>query len=78
MAAGNPLAHELSSNVNSGVTQALTPSQMMAQFGSSLRTASRSFGITFRGHHIAFNKGVPVVCDAALIAALTAAGAPVS
>lgn len=56
-----------------------TPAQVIAQFGAgNVKTASKDFVIHFRGSPIHFRKNIPVVCSAELIAALTAANAPVS
>ena len=76
MSSGTIYPSEVVGSVASLVTETLTPAQVIAQFGASAKTPTRAFVFTYRGQHIAFTKGVPVVCDDTLIAALTAAGAP--
>lgn len=73
---GNPTTV---TNVVNGVIQEQTAAQISAQYGAgNVKTASRSFAINHKGLHVNFFKGMPVVCDAALIAALAATGAPVA
>lgn len=65
-------------NMVNGTLQQLTPAQLATQYGAgNIRTPSKNFALNFRGHHVQFASGVPVVVDAKLAAALTAVGAPV-
>ena len=63
-----------------GQNSELTPAQVKTKFGAgNTKTASVNFSFPWQGSHINFRKGVPVVItDATLLAALAAAGAPVS
>ena len=56
----------------------LTPTQAAAQFGAgNIKTPTAHFTIEYAGQVVIGRKGVPMVVDAGLLAALTAAGAPV-
>ena len=63
-----------------GQHQELTAAQVIGKFGAgNVKTSSVDFSFPWRGAHINFRKGVPVpITDPALVAALAAAGAPVS
>src|SRR5579864_2590204 len=63
-----------------GQHQELTPAQLIAKYGAgNVKTSSVNFAFPWQGSHIHFRKGVPVVItEPALLAALAAAGAPVS
>lgn len=66
------------SNMINGSVQQLSPVQLATLYGAgNIRTPSKNFALNFRHHHVVFTSGVPVVVDASLAAALTAAGAPV-
>jgi hypothetical protein len=56
----------------------MTAAQATTQFGSgNIKTPTKNFSIAYRGHTVVGRVGVPIVVDAGLLAALTAAGAPV-
>lgn len=79
MALGAPYLPVAVPCITNGVISNLSASDMSARFGAgNIKTASAPFVIHHRGHTIAFAKGVPMVVDAALASALTAANAPVS
>jgi hypothetical protein len=79
MPLGTPYISDLSSSSTNGVTSALSAAQVNTAFGAgNCRTSSVNFAFHYKGHTITFPKGVPVPVDAALAAALTAAGAPVT
>lgn len=62
-----------------GVTQALTVAQMNALYGAAnVKTATTSFSFNWNGVSVNFVKGLPVYCDAGLLAKLSALGAPVA
>ena len=57
----------------------LTAAQASTLFGAgNIKTPTAHFVISYRGQQIVGRKGVPMVVDAGLLAALTAAGAPVA
>lgn len=61
-----------------GQLQELTAAQISTKYGSgNIKTPTANFSINYKGQHLVGYKNIPIVCDAALIAALTAAGAPV-
>ena len=56
-----------------------TPSQLATTFGAgNIRTPTKNFSLKYNGHTLSYTKNVPFVVDAPLLAALTAANAPVS
>ena len=62
----------------SGVTQNLTNAQFVAANpGLTIKTPTANFSLPYKGCVLSFTTGVPVACDLALVAALTAVGAPV-
>lgn len=80
MPLGTPYLIDTVSNVTAaGQHQELTAGQVSTKYGSgNVKTSSVDFTFTWKGQHIQFRKGVPVVItDTALLAALAAAGAPV-
>jgi hypothetical protein len=68
------------SAIGNGQHAELSAAQISTKYGAgNVKTSSVDYTFTFKGQHIYFRKGVPVVItDAAMLAALTAAGAPVS
>lgn len=61
-----------------GQIQELTAAQITTKYGAALiKTPTKNFTLNYRGMHLACFKNIPVVCDAALIAAFAATGAPV-
>lgn len=63
---------------SNNVVGMLTPAQLTAKYPSAtLKTPTRSFNFHFQGHTVAFTQGRPVMCQPDLLAALTAASAPV-
>jgi hypothetical protein len=63
---------------SSSVIGQLTAAQIVAKYPSfTAKTATKSFSFPFNGHIVSFLKGAPVACAPDLLAALTAAGAPV-
>lgn len=72
-----PLQGGFTDHSNNVVGQ-LTASQMSAKYaGLTQKTPTKNFTFNFLGQHITFEKGHPVMCAANLVAALTAAAAPV-
>lgn len=56
----------------------LTGTQLGTLYGAgNVKTPTKDFTLNYKGHHVQFFNGVPVVCDAQLLAALTAISAPV-
>ncbi|QBP09368.1 hypothetical protein [Cupriavidus metallidurans] len=73
---GNP--NTVPHAAGNGQMQELTAAQISAKYGAgNVKTPTRNFSINYRGQHIVGYKNVPIVCDAALLAALAATGAPV-
>lgn len=65
-------------NVINGVHQELTPAQAATAYGApNVKTPTKNFTLNYKGMHLNGFKGIPIVCDAALLAALAATGAPV-
>ncbi len=65
-------------NVVNGVHQELTAAQVSTAYGSgNIKTPTKNFTLNYKGLHINGFKNIPIVCDAALLAALAAVGAPV-
>lgn len=63
---------------SNNVVGLLTAAQLTTKYsGQTLKTPSVSFSFPFKGHTINFLAGVPTMCAADLLAALTAASAPV-
>ena len=61
-----------------GQIQELTATQVTTKYGASnIKTPTRNFTLNYRGMHLTCLKSVPIVCDAALLAAFAATGAPV-
>ncbi|QMV33441.1 hypothetical protein 8G_00009 [Ralstonia phage Hyacinthe] len=64
--------------VGNGQMQELSAAQITTKYGSgNIKTPTRNFSINFKGMHIVGYKNVPMVCNAALLAALAATNAPV-
>jgi hypothetical protein len=79
MPLGTPFLPDTTSSHANGVMGNLSAAQVNTAFGAgNCRTSSVNFAFHHRGQTITFSKGVPVPVDAALAAALTAAGAPVT
>lgn len=79
MPLGSPFVNDTVANHANGVVGAYSPAQITAAYGAgNVKTASKNFVFHYRGHSVTFHKGVPVVVDAGLAAALAAASAPVS
>lgn len=65
-------------NVTKGVMQEMTPAQASTAYGSgNIKTPTKNFTLNYKGLHMSCFKGVPIICDAALLAALVAVSAPV-
>ena len=64
--------------VGNGGVQQLTPAQLATQYGAgNVKTPSKDFAFPWQSQLIQFRNGVPaVITDPALLAALTAAAAP--
>lgn len=61
-----------------GQLQELTAAQVATKYGSgNIKTPTRNFPFCFNGHHGQAFKGIPIVCDTALLAYFAATGAPV-
>lgn len=79
MPLGTPYLPETVPVQINGAESSQSVAQMTALFGAgNIRTATKTFSFHYRGHTVQFHKGVPVVVDAGLAAALTAASAPVA
>lgn len=64
--------------VGNGQIQELTAAQLTTKYGpSNIKTPTKNFVLNYRGAHMTCRKGIPIVCDAALLIALAAIGAPV-
>lgn len=74
---GNP--NTVSSVGPNGVTQELTPAQATASVpaGYTIKTPTKNFTLTYKSIHMNCFKGVPLICDASMLLALTATAAPV-
>lgn len=73
---GNP--NTISNVAPNGVLQELTPAQASTVYGGgNIKTPTKNFTLNYKGMHVNGFKGVPLVCDAALLAALAATSAPV-
>ena len=59
------------------VIQSLSPAQFLTQFVGNTKTPTANFSTHFNGHTLSFQKNVPFVTTAALLAALTAQSAPI-
>lgn len=56
----------------------LTPTELTAKYsGSTLKTPSQNFAMPYNGIILNCRSGIPIMCDAALLAAFTASSAPV-
>lgn len=66
--------------VGNGQHAEYTPAQAASAFASAgtIKTPTKNFTIMYLGRHIEGRKGIPMVCDAGLVAALTAHSAPVT
>ncbi|MFC4526408.1 hypothetical protein ISN76_12950 [Dyella halodurans] len=61
-----------------GQLQELTAAQLTTKYGAgNIKTPTKNFSINYKGQHLVGYKNIPIVCDAPLLAALAAAGAPV-
>lgn len=79
MPVGTPYIPDTVADAAGGVTKNLTKAQAVTKFGASfVKEATLPFSITYRGQVISMSKGQFIITDAALNAALTAAGAPVT
>jgi hypothetical protein len=56
-----------------------TPAQATAAFSGvgTIKTPTKNFTVMHQGRHVEGRKGIPLVCDAGLLATLTAQSAPV-
>jgi len=69
----------LSHAVGNGQVQQFTPAQLTTKYGAgNIKTPSATFTLKFQGQTMHFYKNVPFVTTPDLLAALTAANAPVS
>lgn len=62
-----------------GVMQELTAAQMASALpaGYTIKTPTKNFTLSYKSTHMNCFKGIPIICDAAILAALTATSAPV-
>lgn len=73
---GNP--NTLPNAAANGVMQELTAAQAATVYGSgNIKTPTKNFTLNYKGLHMNCLKNVPIVCDAALIAAFAASSSPV-
>lgn len=64
--------------VGNGQLQEMTAAQITTKYGSgNVKTPTRNFVVRRNGHHVFGYKNMPIVCDAALLATLSATNAPV-
>ncbi len=64
--------------VGNGQLQDMTPAQISTKYGAgNIKTPTKNFTLNYQGIHMQCFKNVPIVCDATLLAAFTATGAPV-
>ena len=78
MAVDTSLPTTVAHAMGNGQHAPLTPAQITTKYGSgNIKTPTKNFSITYMGLHIVGYKNIPIVCDAALLAALAACGAPV-
>lgn len=78
MPLGCPFVPDTIADHANGVTGSQTPATLATKYGAgNIKTASKNFTIHYRGHSVHFVKGVPVVVDVGLAAALAAISAPV-
>lgn len=79
MAIGTPYITEGVPVAINGVISVQTASQIVSTFGASnVKTATADFTINYNGETLDFSNGEAFVVDAGLLAALTAANAPVA
>lgn len=65
--------------VGTGQLQELTPAQVVTKYGAgNVKTPTKNFTLNYKGLHMNCFKGIPIVCDASLLAALVATSAPVT
>ena len=73
---GNP--NSVPHAVGDGTLQELTAAQASTKYGSgNIKTPTKNFTLNYKGMHMNCFKNVPIVCDAALLAAFAATGSPV-
>jgi hypothetical protein len=61
-----------------GIQSEASAAQVTTIFGAGkIKTPTKNFTLNYGGLHLNGFKGVPLVCDTALLAALAATGAPV-
>ena len=73
---GNPTSVPHATGV--GVLQELTPAQITTKYGAgNIKTPTKNFTLNYKGLHLNCFKNMPIVCDAALLAAFAATNAPV-
>lgn len=73
---GNP--NTVSNTAPNGVLQELTPAQASTVYGGgNIKTPTKNFTLNYKGLHVNCFKNVPLICDAAMLAALAATSAPV-
>lgn len=64
--------------VGNGQIQEMTAAQITTKYGAALiKTPTKNFTMNFHGAHMTCRKNIPIVCDAALLAAFAAINAPV-
>ena len=76
MAIGTPFVPMVVAATENGVISNLTPSQVGAL--GTIKTATAPFSISHNGVLISLQNGEPVLTDASLTAAFSAANAPVA
>lgn len=78
MADSNGAPNTLPSIGKNGIEQELTAAQAATVYGSgNIKTPTKNFSLNYKGLHLNCFNGVPIVCDAALLAAFAATSAPV-
>lgn len=78
MADSNGTPNTIPHAAGNGQVQELTAAQIVTKYGAgNVKTPTKNFTLNYKGTHLNALKNIPIVCDAALLAALAATGAPV-
>ena len=72
------LVDSVSHAIGNGQIQSLSTAQVSTKYTGAVKTPSANFSMVFQGQHLSFTKNVPFPTTPDLLAALTAAGAPVA
>lgn len=73
---GNP--NTICQVTSNGILAEISPATAATIYGApNIKTPTKNFTLNYRGMHLNCFKNVPLICDAALLAALAAISAPV-